>query len=68
MAEPLIAPMPPDCPLDFGCSIEFVAIDPTSGNAVTGVKISNASIYLSSSDSATDLSSGPFMLVPGPGA
>ncbi len=68
MAKPLIAGMPPDCALDYGCSIEFVAIDPTNGSTVTGVTISDASIYVASSSPGSDLSSGPFMFVPGPGA
>lgn len=68
MAQPFVAGMPPDCALDFGCSIEFVAIDPVTGNAVTGVTVANALIYVSSTGSSDQLASGPFMLVPGPGA
>jgi hypothetical protein len=68
MAEPLIAGLPPDCPLVNGCTIEFVAIDPVTGNAVTGVTIANASIYVTSTGSPGDLASGPFMLVVGPQA
>lgn len=68
MAQPLIAPMAPDTPLTNGCNVEFVAIDPTTGNAVSGVTISNASIYVESSGGAQSLASGVFMLVPGPDA
>jgi hypothetical protein len=32
-------------PLTDGCQARFEAIDPTTGNAVTGVKIVNPSIY-----------------------
>lgn len=31
-----------------GCSVVFEAIDPVSGNAVTGVKVTNVAIYADS--------------------
>ena len=68
MAQPLLAPMPPNTPLGNGYSIEFVAIDPTTGNAVSGVTVSNASIYVEGGEDGASLMSGPFMLVPGPNA
>jgi hypothetical protein len=68
MAQPLIAGMPPECALVNGCSVQFVAIDPSDGSTVTGVTISNASIYVETTGSPESLSSGPFMLVPGPGS
>ncbi len=60
--------MPPDTALTIGCTVEFVAIDPTDGSTVTGVTVSNVSIYADATGDATLESSGPFMLVPGPGA
>lgn len=68
MAE-LLATMPV-LPLTPGCVVRFEAIDPTTGVPVSGVTVSLATIF------ATDLTgdetglgnSGPFMLVPGPGA
>jgi hypothetical protein len=68
VATPYIAPMPPNTALTNGCTVQFVAIDPVSGDAVSGVTISNASIYVAGSVPDTELASGPFMLVPGPEA
>lgn len=61
----------PSVDLDNGCRIVFEAIDPASGNAVSGVSIVNAALWvtdLGGSGDAEALASGPFMLVPGPGA
>lgn len=68
MATPYVAPMPPNTALTNGCTVQFVAIDPVTGDAVSGVTISNASIYVEGSASDTELASGPFILVPGPNA
>ena len=68
MAQPLTIAFPPDVDLTAGCTIEFVAIDPTSGNAVTGVTVTNVSIYADTTGDATLEPLGPFMLVPGPKA
>jgi hypothetical protein len=58
----------PILPIDGDCRVQFEAIDPTTGTAVAGVKISLAVIY--ATDQAQELlaigDSGPFMLVPGP--
>lgn len=59
-----------DVPLTGGMQVAFEAIDPTSGAAVTGVKVSAVAIYgetdnVSAADSGTDVLS-PFMLLPGP--
>jgi hypothetical protein len=62
MAKPYTAAMPPDTELDNDCNIEFVAIDPVTGNAVTGVTVANASIYFDNVTSG-DFSSGMFTLV-----
>jgi len=68
MAAPQKEPMPPNCDLGNGCTVEFAAISPTSGAAITGVKVSNATIYVTTTATAEQLSYGPFMFVPGPGA
>jgi hypothetical protein len=68
MATPYVAALPPDTDLTNGCTVQFVAIDPTTGNAVSGVTVANVSIYADSTGSATLESSGPFLLVPGPNA
>ena len=44
MAEPLIATMPA-LPLTAYCTVEWVAIDPTTGNDVSGVTITNPTLY-----------------------
>ena len=54
--------------LTVGCRIVFEAIDPTSGAAISGVKIVNPTVYgvdLSPSN-AGEVPSGPLLLVPGP--
>lgn len=68
MATPYVAPLPPDTDLTSGCTVEFVALDPTTGNAVSGVTVANVSIYADTSGDARLEAIGPFMLVPGPGA
>lgn len=68
MAQPLIAPMPPNESLGVGCSVTVNAIDPTDGSQVTGVTVSNFLIRIDTASSAETLSYGPFMFVPGPGA
>lgn len=35
----------PDVTLAFGCTVTFEAISPTTGAAITGVKVSNAALY-----------------------
>jgi hypothetical protein len=60
MPAPLIAGLPPECTLDNGCTVTFTALDPTDGSTVTGVTVSNASIYFDSQGSATDLAAGAF--------
>jgi hypothetical protein len=49
--------------------IQFVAVDPTSGVAVAGAKVSNVNFIVEMiRGTVEDLQVGPFMLVPGPGA
>lgn len=70
MPEPFIAPMPPYLDLPAGYVLRVNAIDPTTGAQVTGVTLTSVSITIENlgGGSASALESGPFMLVPGPGA
>lgn len=43
-AHQLLGPLP-EVTLDSGCTVTFEAIDPATGAAVTGVVISQASLY-----------------------
>jgi hypothetical protein len=67
MSAPLTAGLPPDLDIGDGYTIRFLAVDPTSGAPVTGVTVSNVSIFATDL-AGTDLSVGPFLLVPGPSA
>lgn len=42
MAQKLKASLPPDLDLGSGYTLEFAAVDPTTGAAVTGVAVSSA--------------------------
>jgi len=66
MAQPLIVTLPPGLDLWPGCIIRVTAVDPSTGNTVAGVRVSNISIE-GTSDSPDELAYGPFMLVTGPG-
>lgn len=70
MAQPTKAPMAPLLDLGNGYTIRLTALDPTTGNKVTGVTVSNlamAVVNVGSGD-ASNLAVGPFLLVPGSGA
>lgn len=68
MAAPVTAPLPPGLDLQGGYTIKFVALDPTTGAAVSGVNVSAGSLLVDNVAAIPDasLSVGPFMLVPGP--
>lgn len=69
MAKPLTLPLPPDLYLWDGCVISVTALDATTGNTVSGVDVSNVAFEVEQiAGSANALLSGPFMMVPGPGA
>lgn len=69
MAKKYTGSMPEQLDLDASWTIQFAAVDPTDGSAVTGVKISNAAIIADQIAGTPEaLSAGPFMLVPGPNA
>jgi hypothetical protein len=59
----------PDILMVGGSFLRFEAIDPTTGLAVTGVTVDTISVYgTDESEQTGNLESGPFVLVPGPGA
>lgn len=64
--------MPQFTQLGVNAKIDLEALDPTTGDPVDGVVVSNVDIYADvvSADGASGNQGalGPFMLVPGPGA
>lgn len=71
MAVPVDAPLPQLCDLPDGYVVQFAALDPGTGATVSGVTVSNVSIFgtlLVTSATGGTGTEGPFMLVPGPGA
>lgn len=67
MAQPLTVALPPGLSLGGGCTITVTALDPTTGDVVTDVDISNVTIEVDlTAGSEAELETGPFMLVPGP--
>ncbi len=69
MAQPLTVAFPPDLTLTDGWLVTITAVDATTGALVTGVSIKEALIQVEVLEgSVGGLASGPFMLVPGPGA
>ena len=70
MAKPYSAGMPDEMELGGSYKIRITAVDPTSGNAISAITISNL-VMLVNTGAGTDipgLGYGPFLLVPGPGA
>lgn len=73
MAAKLEAAMPEAMDIGDGWTIEFAAVSPTDGSAVSGVKITNVNVTAEDVSGGTGSSGGgeligPYMLVPGPGA
>lgn len=67
MAQQYDIQMPQDLDLVANWTIRVTAVDPTTGNAVSGMSVSDLCI-LGDSANPEGLAYGPFMLVPGPGA
>ena len=65
MPRPLIVALPPGLELWGDCSVRVTALDPATGNTVSGVNVSDVTLEVEQTDGG-DLSSGPFLLVPGP--
>ena len=77
MAVPVKTAMPDNVDIGTSYTLQIAALDPTTGNAVSGVTIANMAIECVSGSSDAGgggggggggLAVGPFMLVPGPGA
>lgn len=70
MAAPLDAPIPPGLALSGGYTIRFTALDPTSGDEVTDVVISGATVQYEvvAGSTSVDLPSGPYLYQPTPSA
>jgi hypothetical protein len=70
MAQKRNAPLPDNLDLNADYIISFTAVDAASGAPVTTVLISGATLIVANIAGTpdTELSSGPFMLVPGPEA
>ena len=70
MAQKITASMPEGMDLDNSFTIQWAALDPSSGAAVAGVNVSNVGMLVAqvSPGTADDLAVGPFMIVPGPQA
>jgi hypothetical protein len=72
MAQKLNVNMPEDVVIGDGWTVEWDAVDPTTGASVSGVVISQANV--TAADESLGLGTGtagpvgPYMLVPGPGA
>jgi len=58
----------PVLPLTPGCTVQFEAINPTTGAPVNGVTVSKAVIYAEDQVDTipASIDTGPFMYVPGP--
>jgi hypothetical protein len=71
MAEAIRAALAQDLDLPDGYIVEWAAIDPASGADVAGVIVTGVSIFgtmLGTGPGGGSIASGPYMLVPGPGA
>jgi hypothetical protein len=70
VAQPLTVAFPPNLILTDGWLVTITAVDATTGDPVTGVKITEALMQVEVLEGAggSALDSGPFMFVPGPGA
>lgn len=63
MAKPLIVSLPPDLELWGGCIIRVTALDPTTGNEVAGVKVSNVTIEVDQTGGVPLAQDGRVLLV-----
>lgn len=70
MAQKLDVALPEDVIIGDGWSVEWDAVDPVTGASVSGVVVTDANITAAGDGSSggVPFTSGPFMLVPGPGA
>jgi hypothetical protein len=70
VAEKIKTALPPDLDLDGSWIIEWDAVDPVSGDSVSGVVISATALQVAGNinPGQPTLVPGPYMLVPGPNA
>lgn len=73
MAQKIDVNLPEDVVLGDSWTVEWDAVDPTTGASVPGVKVTLANITAGDQSSGTGTGgngfvAGPYMLVPGPGA
>lgn len=71
MAQKIDVALPEDVEIGDGWTVEWDAVDPTTGATVTGVIVTDANVTaadLSGGGGTGGFDSGPFMLVPGAGA
>lgn len=68
MAKPTQSPFPQELIIGPNWQVVFDAIDPTTGASVGGVNVSDANITATNAETGRQvtLTTGPFMLVPGP--
>lgn len=67
MAQPLTVSLPPNLELWGGCTIQVTALDPSTGDHVSDVDVSNVTLEVALVEGGVDdLAVGPFMLVTGP--
>jgi hypothetical protein len=64
------ASMPPNLEITDGYTVRLTALDPTTGNQVSGVTVQDLVMEnnLLGATTAEQLAYGPFLLVPGPNA
>lgn len=67
MAQPLILPLPPNIDLWDSCVIRVTALNPTTGDVVSGVTVSQVNLEVTQLEGGS-LAHGVWQLVPGPGA
>jgi hypothetical protein len=68
MSLPVKTGLPDQMPLDGHFIVRWSAVDPTTGADVSGVVITEASVYGEVTGDSNIADSGSFLLVPGPGA
>lgn len=64
MAQPLTVALPPGLDLWGGCTVAVAALDPTTGDPVSGVRVMNVTLEVDNPEG--DLEVGPWRLVTGP--
>lgn len=70
MSKPLLVPLPADLELDDTYVIRVTALDPATGDVVSGVNVADVTLIVDNLSGGSLVSGtfGPFMLVPGPSA